>query len=153
MRAVKRALRSGVVVIALVSSACPGSLEDPERFIVRVCGGEGQPICTSTTSTEATPPPLDTVFRPRCGFPGCHAPPVQGGLDLSAEEIEDRLVSVTSSSALCAGRVYVVPGEPTMSLLYLKMTGEPCGSKMPLGGSVSPSELSEVREWIEGLEP
>jgi outer membrane biosynthesis protein TonB len=53
----------------------------------------------------------------------------------------------------CSGRRYVVPGEPNSSLIYLKITNPPCGSKMPPGGSLSQSEIDTIKNWILGGAP
>lgn len=133
-------------------AACPGGLEDPERFVLTTCGGEGQPVCTTSTSTI---PPLITVFRPRCGIQGCHAQPnAQSDLDLFTGGVAERLISVTSTTDVCMGRTMVVPGDPAQSLIYTKMAGTPpCGIPMPPGTPLPQEEVEAVRLWIEALEP
>lgn len=49
-----------------------------------------------------------------------------------------------------SGLTRVVPGDPEHSLLYLKLTNPPCGSKMPSGiiPKATPEQLELVRQWI-----
>jgi hypothetical protein len=137
------------IVFAFAVSGCPGSLDDPDRFFP--CGGEGEPVCTTSTSTV---PPLDEVFRPRCGLVGCHGGALpQSDLDLASIGIETRLVGRTSSTSACIGRTYVVAGAPEQSLIWQKITQNPppCGtSVMPPTAPLSASEQDLVRAWIEG---
>jgi uncharacterized membrane protein len=56
-------------------------------------------------------------------------------------------------SGYCSGRRYVVPGDPNSSLIYLKITNPPCGSKMPPGGSLSEDEIDTIKNWILGGAP
>jgi uncharacterized membrane protein len=53
----------------------------------------------------------------------------------------------------CSGRNYVVKGNPDSSLIYLKITNPPCGSKMPQGGSLSQGEIDTIKNWILGGAP
>jgi uncharacterized membrane protein len=53
----------------------------------------------------------------------------------------------------CSGRNYVVKGNPDSSLIYLKITNPPCGSKMPQGGSLSQSEIDTIKNWISAGAP
>lgn len=128
---------------------CPGRLDDPDRFLITTC----EPVCTTSTSTI---PPLLTIFRPRCGIDGCHdssAMP-ESGLDLYSGGVAARLVGVTSTTAVCNGRTYVVPGDPTNSLIYGKISGiPPCGIPMPVGSELSVEDIEAVRLWIEALAP
>jgi hypothetical protein len=151
---VKAAL--GVVVAMMSSIGCPGSLEDPERFRISPC----DPSDPSMTCTSTTPPPPPTtediaasIFLPRCALAGCHAPPnVQGDLELGGVDVESRLFAVTSSTAICNGRVLVVVGNADASLLFGKLAPvPPCGSPMPLGSMLSDAERGSVRAWIESL--
>jgi len=51
----------------------------------------------------------------------------------------------------------VDPGNPDASLLYLKITNPPCGSKMPLSygtsGSLDPLQIAQIGAWIEAGAP
>ena len=115
-------------VAALAFTGCPGHLDDPERFRMALCGMPGQPVCTTTTSTMAptTAEVQSAILVPKCGFGGCHAAQFPGGgLDLASPNLEARLVSVTSSTALCSGRVMVNPGAPNASLMWTKLSDPP----------------------------
>lgn len=60
------------------------------------------------------------------------------------------LVGRTSSSSRCGNHPYVVAGDPESSLFLQKLVEPaPCGSRMPLGGSLLTDDQREmVRSWI-----
>jgi hypothetical protein len=66
------------------------------------------------------------------------------------------VVNGTARGSACQGTQnsnYVVPGDPNSSLIYLKITNPPCGSRMPPGGSLSQSEIDTIKNWILGGAP
>jgi hypothetical protein len=142
-----------VLLVAL--SGCPGSLDDPDRFRMPTCGGVGQPVCNTTTST--LPPTTLEVqtynLKPKCGFAGCHAGAVPGGqLDLEKPNLEARLRASTSTTVICNGRPMLTPGSPDTSLMWTKLADlPPCGTKMPQVGTLTADETAKLRRWIEGL--
>jgi len=86
----------------------------------------------------------------------CHALPahdvVNGMLEtgMTKDSAYDALVGPMSQSSRCMSRPLIVPGEPDMSLFYLKLLPDPpCGVRMPNGGrQLSDDELEVVRSWI-----
>ena len=152
LRAAALLICAGSAVLPL--TGCPGSLDDPERFLQASCGGPGQPTCTSTNGPMLEPIQTD-VLIPRCGFSGCHVQPnAQGDLDLASGGLRARVQSMTSSTALCRGQKMVVTGDPDASLLYNKLSGTPrCGVIMPLTGGIPQSEKDRIRLWIQTLPP
>ncbi len=89
--------------------ACPGHLEDPERFAT----------CTIDVERE--------LFAPRCATSGCHtATNPAGNLDLVSPSVAARISSATSS---CEDR-------PMAANMLDKVKPAPtCGAPMPLGGT------------------
>lgn len=90
------------------------------------------------------------VGAPACII--CHsAGQASGGLILgfTSGMAYSALVNVTSTSGNCGSSVYVVPGDPSSSLLYDKLTNTPpsCGAPMPFGGTFS-GDTALIREWI-----
>jgi hypothetical protein len=117
------------------------------------CGGDGVIL------EEPPPPPpsaptltslQEEIFTPRCAVPGCHAAPFpQLGLDLSQGNTHDSLVNVESVELAPLPRV--LPGEPDLSYLVLKLEGDPriVGERMPFGGPyLAASQIQAVRDWI-----
>lgn len=103
-----------------------------------------------------------TVIRSKCG--ACHSDaPSFGGLAFfpGAETAYANLVGVPAGNEetyKCkgSGLLRVQPGDPDKSLIYLKLTNPPCGSKMPPGmfGTATPEQVDLVRRWIvEGAAP
>ncbi|MEY4576300.1 MAG: hypothetical protein RL701_1003 [Pseudomonadota bacterium] len=59
--------------------------------------------------------------------------------------------SAGASGSQCAGKTYVIPGNPDGSLLYEKLAKEKpsCGAQMPATGTIlKAAELATVRAWI-----
>jgi hypothetical protein len=122
--------------LALLLSACPGTLTDPALIqSVRAAS-----VCNAPTQ----------VFAARCS--GCHSPgPGEyAGLDLTSPGVDKRTSGVV---ATCKGEVLVVPGVPDASYLLSKLTetSPACGSQMPLNGMLGTDDLDCVESWIAGL--
>jgi hypothetical protein len=106
--------------LLLTGAGCPGSLDDPARFLSGV-GGDG----------SACPDIPTTVFVPICATAGCHtaADKIQG-LDLQSPDAASRLVGACARG----GGLLVDPANPSDSVVYTKLTfTPPFGSRMPLG--------------------
>jgi hypothetical protein len=95
-----------------------------------------------------------------CAFGACHggapSPADNGGLQLYATDAtmtRAALVSKTSTSPMCTGKTYVVPGKPEESLLLEKLKANPsCGMQMPLtpiGHYLDDAQLMQVETWIK----
>ena len=122
-------------------------------------GGAGAQAATKLSFATDV---YERVIRARCGQ--CHSDePSFGGLAMfpGATTAYNHLVGVPSGSEagyLCrsSGLLRVQPGAPEQSLLYLKLTTPPCGSKMPPAafGQVSAEQVEMVRQWIaQGAAP
>lgn len=105
-----------MLVSCLALAACPGRLEDPDRFV-----------------DEGGCPDMETEYLPRnCSTTGCHASDrPAAGLDLQSPGLAERLVDAESTG--CGG--VLVPSDVPMSGLFRrKLEAAPaCGSSMPLG--------------------
>lgn len=124
--------------LAVGLSGCPGSIDDPDRFIA----GEG---CDLDVEQE--------IFVAKCGDPTCHGGGAasSSGLDLVAAGFAVPLVDKPAVG--CAGSMLVSSTAPDESVLYTKLFASPsCGLRMPLGGDpLSAAEVACVREWIAEL--
>jgi hypothetical protein len=157
----------------LLAVSCAGDLRDPQRFqfLVNRDGGDGQDSGASGTAgtgvnpdsgtpdsgsgTGCTPPPapscLTMLFTNKCNSSACHgsgAPQV----NLVSSGVESRVIGqMSSSSGLCSGMILVTTdGSP--SLLAEKVSSmPPCGSQMPLGGSLSSDELTCLTDWVSSV--
>lgn len=125
------------IPILLALAACPGAIDDPERF----------------TRGPECPDVEAELFALRCSSRLCHGAGAesQAGLDLRSPGPESRLVDVASTSKDCDGRLLIDPDEPEASLLLLKLGEDPpCGERMPLvGARLNAFERQCLLDWIE----
>jgi hypothetical protein len=73
-----------------------------------------------------------------------------GNLDLSSATTA--YTNLTTGTSACSDK-YVVPCDSGSSLLYLKVQGTAipsgCGAKMPVGGSLSGTQVTAIKDWID----
>ncbi len=136
-----RLLRSSVMLFVVaswivVASGCPGTLTEEEKKVF-----QGGGSC----------PDIPSLLTAKCGIAGCH--PQGGTLDLASPGVDTRLVG-TAASMTCGSAVFANPADPEGSLLHKKLLDSPpCGTKMPLGASLSPLEIDCIKDWIGTLDP
>jgi hypothetical protein len=142
--------------------SCAGDLRDPERFAFVIDHNPGgadsgkSNLDAATPSLDAggggasTPAPacLTALFAAKCATSACHgagAPQV----DLVSSGVEMRVVGKPSSATgQCVGKT-LVSTNGSASLLADKVSATPpCGSKMPLGGSLSDTDLACLDGWV-----
>jgi hypothetical protein len=114
-------------------------------------GGKDSGPVSSTGTWEK----LNLVLA-NCIF--CHNDPSKR-LDLQESGLYERLINApaTKAPAGCTNKTLVVPGQPMMSLLYLKIAGKMpagCGERMPYKKApVTAMELGIVFDWITAGAP
>jgi len=81
---------------------------------------------------------------------GCHAAKLQQ-IDLASAGVEDRLIGQKPTMGVCATRVLITTdGSP--SLLTEKLMDSPsCGTKMPLLGMLSASDIACFTDWVNAV--
>ena len=129
-------LASAVVAVAIGASlvGCPGSLDDPDRF---VDGG------TSTGCTDATP-----ILQKNCLGSGCHnATDKFSDLDLETPGVVGRYKGVKAKGG---ASLLVDPSTPSESAIAAKTKSPvPFGAQMPLGGTkLTAAEQACIVTWI-----
>lgn len=124
--------------------ACPGTLDDPDRF--REAG--------ATTCPPGTDVVKD-ILLPSCASKICHdSDEPEGMLDLLSPGVESRIVGVTSNSADCSGKVIVDPSDIQGSLFYEKLVQKTpsCGDPMPLGPKRLPAaQIDCIEKWLQQI--
>jgi hypothetical protein len=160
--------RGWQVVWVLLCLGCAGDLRDPGRFAFLYdtdggasgsggSSGSGNKDAGSGKDASSSMPPaaapacVTALFKKTCGSIGCHA---AGGtqVDLVSANVERRLVDKPSSTLLpCKGRT-LVAADGSDSLLIDKITDPPpCGSPMPVTGSLSDDDRSCLTNWVSSL--
>jgi len=147
-----------LVPLSLLGFGCSNSSTTPEQSDA---GGSTEAgATTSATFTEV----YTNVIAASCSTSQCHnsANVEMSSLDMSSKPTAyTNLVNVGAAGYLCSasGDKRVVPGQPSQSLFYLKISESepPCGFQMPFdldaGLSESPlgqTEQTLVSDWIKG---
>jgi hypothetical protein len=125
-----RVCRLALLSSALWSlSACPGRLEDPDRF--REC----------TLDVERD------ILAPKCGTAGCHdATTHQNNIDFASPGVGMRILGATSTCRM----------KPLVVHIPERLTpAPPCGTPMPPEGSgvdpLTATEVACVKEYLSEL--
>jgi hypothetical protein len=134
-----------------------GDVKDKDK-IKFVCKPEGDAIYSPRDLFGGTFDRIaQQVFAQSCALSACHDSESQAGaLILLPNSAHGNIVGVapSNSSAAGDGLERILAGDPTLSFLYRKITGDlelGYGAKMPLTGSdVSPELVEIVRLWILG---
>jgi hypothetical protein len=111
---------------------------------------------TTPTFTEL----FSTILLPTCAGPFCHGTPVGGMLVMANQAIAHQSlvnqpamgVTLVEGGIDCATTQFmrVVPRDPEMSLLYLKLfEPPPCGDRMPIAQLLTAEQIEQIRLWIE----
>lgn len=126
--------RMATVALVVACAGCPGSLEDPGRFMAN--------------GTAACPDVPQDVFLKICGAPGCHSTADKMlGLDLQSPDVASRLTGV---SAMGGPGLLIDPSNPAMSVIYTKLTlTPPFGVRMPFARTpLDDGTIACVLQWI-----
>jgi hypothetical protein len=143
--------------VTTFGSTAAGPVRDIDK-VKFACRPEGDGIYLATDLYDGT---FDRIgrqmFATSCATSGCHdSESVAGGLNLLPDSAYANLVGVPPSNvaANTAGLLRVTPGDPSLSFLHRKITGDlqpGFGSSMPLSGPDVPAHLVEIiRLWIIG---
>jgi hypothetical protein len=127
-----------LLTISVVAFGCPGSLDDPDRFIA----GRNAPRCRLNLDVRAD------IFAMRCGSTNCHEGPEAVGLvDLTTSDgLAMRLLDVPSS---CQNKPLVDTSSSGASYLLEKLDPAPaCGQQMPIG---QPLLNAQERECVHAF--
>lgn len=143
----------GALWLWLLAAGCGGDSPSPGAAASAAgmgAAGGGAPAATFTQVYAMLFPRASTG---QCDM--CHALPahdvVNGNLETGMTQASAyaALMGKQSQSSRCMSRPLVVPNDPEMSLLYLKLSPTPpCGVRMPNGGKLSDAQIDMVRSWI-----
>jgi hypothetical protein len=126
--------------------------------VVTGCASSNGGSDGSSSSSSGPPPTFTQVYAIiSANCLQCHVPgqigTTEGMLDMSTQSLAfTDLVGVPAAGTECGGGkggTRVVAGQPSMSLLYLKITSPPCGSRMPFQQPQLPqAEITTIHDWI-----
>jgi hypothetical protein len=151
---------SGLVGLGAALLGCPGTLDDPARFLGAV-GNDDAPagdaelpevgalleVGVVSSDGASCPDVPQAIFRPNCTSAGCHnAQDKAQGLDLQSPDIGTRLVGVPAREG---PGLLIDSSAPSSSVLYTKLTPRPpFGARMPLTGALDDPTIACVLAWI-----
>lgn len=130
------------LVVSGMLTACPGSLENPERF-----DGVSAAPAPSAASEPACGNVEKDILAKNCAMAGCHdAASNAAGLDLATADPRTRLLGKPAAG----GGLLLVRGDVGASVLYQKVTSKPpFGGRMPVGEPLDAAEIDCFRRWLE----
>jgi hypothetical protein len=149
----------GIVrVTALLSGGvtwgCPGTLDDPARFVDAGAAGAAD-VSAPVQGEEAgeagalgSCPDVPALLAQTCTASTCHSASNKAqGLDLQSPDLAARLVGVPATEG---PGLLVDPSAPTKSVLYAKLTANPpFEARMPLGAApLDAPTLACVLDWV-----
>jgi hypothetical protein len=146
-------VRVTLLLLGAATWGCPGTLDDPGRFLD--AGGAGAGGADSSAPVEGdgagaggSCPDVPGMLAKTCTASTCHNASTKAqGLDLQSSDVAARLVGVPATEG--AG-VLIDPSTPTHSVLYAKLTeNPPFGARMPLGLTpLDAPTLGCVLAWV-----
>jgi hypothetical protein len=103
-------------------------------------------------------PCMAPLMQSKCSLSGCHGGAVvSAGLDLSAavlaapQPLVDKMNRGETGGCMASVGKIIDSQRPDQSLLYTKVTSQTCGSKMPPGTPLTPTESGCVLSWIRSI--
>jgi hypothetical protein len=86
---------------------------------------------------------IQPIFNSQCT--GCHG--AEGGLSLFGSVSWNNLVNVNAEGN-CSILKRVLPADASNSVLYKRVSGNSCGTRMPQGGTLTQTDIDLIRVWI-----
>lgn len=86
---------------------------------------------------------IQPIFNNQCA--SCHGS--SGGLSLAAGTSYSHLVNIQAQSS-CTSLKRVLPNDAANSVLYKKVSGTTCGTRMPPGGILNAGDIALIQDWI-----
>jgi hypothetical protein len=134
-------------------TAKPGDM-NPSAGDAAAGDGAANPLADAGGAAEAgtgTGCNFKALMQMRCAGAACHGSPSPStGLDLVSDDLAVRLSGRRGTDG-CEDYLMIDTAQPNQSALYLKVTGNACGVRMPIGGSLSAAEQACILQWIDNL--
>lgn len=131
------------LLAALVLSCTDGPVEPGPDPNPGPSNGGAQPVADPSFATIVQP-----IFQNNsCTASNCHGVSQSGGLDLRSGSSYTALVNEPAQGE--SGKIRVIPGDADGSYLVIKLEGrQSFGSSMPVGGALSQTDLTNIKNWI-----
>jgi len=118
-----------------------------------VMPNNNSPVASFTT--------VATILATNCGTANCHGKAGGNGnleipVNATPEQVRTALAgrNVQSASAIYdANTPFVVPNNPEQSAIYLRVTSNTAGVRMPPAGNLVDAQLEAIRSWIAAGAP
>ncbi len=117
-------------------------------FVNLYCSNDKSPTSPSVVKEDPSfSADIQPIFTANCALSGCHNLTAQAGLNLLQGQAYSNLYNVSSTQVNTKKRV--LPNDADNSYLVIKIEGkQTVGSKMPLGGSLSDTNIQLIKNWI-----
>lgn len=128
---------------------------DQEAAAAQDTGSEPEPDASEADAGAQGGGPIvcdfKTLMQAKCGSAMCHGgPSAPTGVDLTSDGLAGRLKNRSGSGA-CGSKRMIDTEKPEQSALYLLVSGNSCGIRMPLGDKLDVDEQACILQWIEDL--
>lgn len=129
-----------------------GELDKPAAYTLKVTVSDGSRAETRSVNVEVGVPlyarDIEPIWSSKCS--ACHNEYGAEGLNL--QEGKSHASLMAPAVGQCAAGPRVTPGRPDESLLVVRISGDACGRRMPMGDpdyfDLNPGELTQIRSWI-----
>lgn len=113
------------------------------------CGPERACVDCRCVSAVNFARDVEPVFQ-SCLTLACHeSEATPGGFGLTPGLALPALLGRVARSGPCTGRPLVLPGDPDASVLVERVSGNACGSRMPVGPvPLPPAAVDAIRAWV-----
>lgn len=132
----------------LFLAACPGTLDEPERFRIDSGAVLAPPLDSGTTANCDSV--VTTLITGTCATAGCHeaGKNAAGSLDLATADVRTRLRNVPSTGD--PKYLLINTNAFEQSAIYLKTSDQPpFGGAMPPGQKVDAQTRSCLLDWLK----
>jgi len=131
-----------MIPLTMMASGCGVPASTPDETNMNNMTNPGTPV---SFNNDIIP-----IFQINCQ--GCHDPGGSSGIVMNLTNNPDPAFWINQPSVQVSAFTLIVPGDATLSLIYLKVSSNtpPVGTRMPLAAPpMSDTEIQLLRDWID----